>query len=50
MFFLMLYDSVYKLKIVRKTFLVLTVLKNYEYLNELQGAMSLLTQRNMNAQ
>ena len=50
MFLLMLYDSVYKLKIVRKTFLILAVLKNYEYLNELQGTMSLLSQRNMNTQ
>ena len=37
----MLYDVVYKLKGIRKTILMLVIIKNYEHLNELQGAVSL---------
>ena len=35
----MLYGDVYELKKIRKIFLMLIILKNYEYLNELQGAV-----------
>ena len=37
----MVCDRVYKLKTIRETFLMLVILKKYEYLNELQGAVFL---------
>ena len=37
----MLYDGVYELETIRKTFLMLVILKNYEYLYEFQFAVSL---------
>ena len=43
----MLCDGVYELKTV-KTFLMLVILKNYEYLNELQGSVYLQSQTNIN--
>ena len=36
----MVCDRVYKLKTIKTTFLMLVTLKNYEYLNELQGVVS----------
>ena len=36
----MLYDGVYELKTIRKPFLMQVILKNYEFLNDLQGAVS----------
>ena len=36
----MICDRVYELKAIKTTFLMLVILKNYEYLNELQGNVS----------
>ena len=36
----MVFDRVYELKTIKTTFLMLVILKNYEYLNELQGVVS----------
>ena len=36
----MVCDRVYELKAIKTTFLMLVILKNYEYLNELQGIVS----------
>ena len=47
-FFLMQYDGVYELKTIRKIFLVLVILKSYEHVNELQGAVSFWSQTNTN--
>ena len=44
----MVCDRVYELKTIRTTFLMLVILKNYDYLNELQGAVSLSSQTNTN--
>ena len=33
----MICDRVYELKTIRTTFLMLVILKNYDYLNQLQG-------------
>ena len=42
------YDGVYKLKTIRKTFFMLIIFKNYEYLNVLKGAVFLYSQANTN--
>ena len=34
------YDDLSELKTIRKTFLIKVILRNYEYLNGLQGAVS----------
>ena len=36
----MVFDRVYELKTIKTTFLMLVILKNDEYLNELQGVVS----------
>ena len=40
-FYFTLYDGIYELKTTRKKFWMLVIPKNYENLNELQGAVSL---------
>ena len=44
----MVCDRVYELKTIISTFLMLVTPKNYEYLNELRGALSLQSQTNAN--
>ena len=44
----MVCDRVYELRTVRTTFVMLVILKSYEYLNELQGAVSFVEQTNTN--
>ena len=36
----MVCDRVYELETIKTTFLILVILKNYEYLNELQDVVS----------
>ena len=36
----MVCERVYELKTIKTAFLMLVILKNYEYLNELQGVVS----------